>query len=79
MAGLGWLYVSIEDISGGQWIGRLGIEYLLGKRWALGGAFNLSTINVDWAGIETDEGDSLLTAAIEYDINDFSVFARVRF
>jgi hypothetical protein len=79
MAGFGWLYVSIEDISGGQLIGRLGIEYLLGRRWAFGGAFNLSTINVDWAGIETDEGDSVLTAAIDYDINDFSLFVRYRF
>jgi hypothetical protein len=29
--------------------------------------------------VQTDEGDSLLTAAIEVGINDISVFARVRF
>jgi hypothetical protein len=79
MAGFGWLYVSIEDISGGQLIGRLGIEYLLGKRWGLGGGFNLSTIDVEWAGVETEEGESVLTAQIDYDINDFSLFVRFRF
>ena len=78
-AGLGWLYVSIEDISGGQWIGRAGIEYLLGRHWGFGGAINLAFINVDWDGIETDEHGNLLSAAIKYDINDFSVFVRFRF
>jgi hypothetical protein len=78
-AGLGILYVKIGDIDGGQWIGRLGIEYLLGRHWAVGGAFNLSSISVDWAGVETDAGESVLTAAIDFDINDFSVFARFRF
>jgi hypothetical protein len=79
MAGFGWLYVSIEDISGGQVIGRVGIEYLLGNRWGFGGSFNLSAINVEWAGVETDEGESVLTAHIDYDINDISLFVRVRF
>lgn len=79
MAGLGWLHVSIEDISGGQWIGRLGIEYLVGRHWGFGGAFNLSTIDVDWKGVETEADESVLTAAINFDINDFSVFARFRF
>lgn len=78
-AGLGWLYVSIEDISGGQWIGRAGIEYLLGDHWGFGAAINLSAIDVDWDAIDTDEHGSLLSAAINYDINDFSVFVRVRF
>jgi hypothetical protein len=78
-AGLGWLYVSIEDISGGQWVGRLGIEYLIGDHFSVGGAFNLSTIDVDWDGIETEENGTLLNAAISYDINDFSVFLRARF
>jgi hypothetical protein len=78
-AGLGWLYVSIEDISGGQWVGRLGIEYLLGRHWAFGGAFNLSAIDVDWDGIDTDELGNLLSASIVFDINDFSVFVRYRF
>ncbi len=78
-AGLGWLYVSIEDISGGQWVGRLGIEYLIGDHFSVGGAFNLSTIDVDWDGIETEENGTLLNAAISYDINDFSLFVRARF
>lgn len=79
MAGLGWLYVSIEDISGGQWVGRLGIEYLVGRHWAFGGSANLSAIDVDWDGVETGEGQSVLTAAIAFDINDFSLFVRFRF
>ncbi len=78
-AGLGWLYVSIEDISGGQWIGRLGIEYLLGRHWGFGAAVNLATIDVDWDGIDTEQNGSLLSASIAYDINDFSVFVRFRF
>ena len=78
IAGFGWLYVSIDDISGGQLIGRAGIEYLLGKRWAFGGALNLSTVDVDWDGIETEEGN-LVNGAVKMDINDFSVFVRVRF
>jgi hypothetical protein len=79
MAGLGWLYVSIEDISGGQWIGRLGIEYLLGRHVAFGAAANLSAIDVDWDGVQTEEGEGILSASIDYDINDFSVFVRFRF
>jgi len=78
-AGLGWLHVKIDNIDGGQYIGRLGIEYLLGRSWGFGGAVNLSTIDVDWQGVETDAGDSLLTAAIDMGINDVSVFARFRF
>jgi hypothetical protein len=78
-AGLGWLYVEIEDIKGGQVIARLGGEYLLGERWGFGAAFNYSTIDVDWGGLQTDEGDSVLTAAIKMDISDFSVFVRLRF
>ena len=78
-AGLGWLYVTVGDISGGQWIGRFGIEYLLGRHWGFGGAVNLATIDVDWDGVETDELGNLLNASIAYDINDFSVFVRFRF
>ena len=77
--GLGWLYVEIDDIKGGQWIGRAGIEYLLGDRWAFGGSVNVATIDVDWAGVETRQEESLLTAALNMDINDFTLFARVRF
>jgi hypothetical protein len=78
ITGLGWLYVSIDDISGGQWIGRVGIEYLAGKRWGFGAAINLATVNVDWDGIETEEGN-LVKGEVDMAINDFSVFVRVRF
>ena len=72
VTGLGWLYLKIEDIEGGQWIGRASIEYLLGKRWAFGASVNLATIGVDW------EGDEFL-GRFESNVNDVSVFARVRF
>ena len=78
IAGLGWLYVSIDDISGGQYIGRAGIEYLAGKRWAFGAAINLATVDVDWDGIETEEGN-LIKGAVDMAINDISLFLRVRF
>jgi hypothetical protein len=79
ITGLGWLYISIDDISGGQLIGRAGIEYLAGKRWSFGGALNLSTINVDWDGLKDEENNTLLSGAIEMAINDVTVFVRVRF
>ena len=63
----------------GSWIGRAGVEYLLGKRWAFGGAINLATINVDWAGLKDRNDNPHLEAAIDMAINDFSIFARVRF
>jgi hypothetical protein len=50
----------------------------VGKRWSVGAGFNLADVNVDWAGIETEEGN-LLNGALRFDINDFSVSARVRF
>jgi hypothetical protein len=78
IAGLGWLSISIDDISGGQWIGKVGIEYLTGKRWAFGAAINVATIDVDWDAIKTEEVD-VLNLALKMDINDFSVFVRVRF
>jgi hypothetical protein len=78
ITGLGWLYVKIGDIEGGQWIARAGIEYLAGRRWAFGAAVNLSTIDVDWKAIATEEND-VLDLVAKMDINDFSVFARVRF
>ena len=76
--GLGWLYIKIDDIEGGQFIGRVGIEYLAGKRWGFGAAINIAQASVDWTAISVEEGD-LLSAAIDLDINDISVFARVRF
>ena len=78
ITGLGWLYISIDDVSGGQWIGKVGIEYLAGKRWAFGAAINVATIDVDWDAIKTEEVD-VLNLALKMDIFDFSVFVRVRF
>jgi len=78
ITGLGWLYIKIDDVEGGQFIGRAGIEYLAGKRWSFGAAINIAQAGVDWTAIATEEQD-ILNARIELDINDFSVFARVRF
>ncbi len=79
ITGFGWLYIKIGDIEGGQWIGRAGIEYLAGRRWSFGGAFNLSNIGVDWKGLKDEEDNSHLSAEFDMGINDFTVFARVRF
>jgi hypothetical protein len=79
ITGLGWLYLDLGDLKGGQWIGRAGIEYLAGKRWSFGGAFNLSNIGVDWKGLKDEEDNSHLSAEFDMGINDFTVFARVRF
>jgi hypothetical protein len=77
-AGLGWLQVTIGDISGGQYIGRASFEYLIGKRWSVGGSLNLANINVDWEGIDNEDGEALLNGAFNMDVNDFSIFGRVR-
>ncbi len=79
ITGLGWLYLDLGDLKGGQWIGRAGIEYLAGKRWSFGGAFNLSNIGVDWKGLKDEEDNSHVSAEFDMGINDFTVFARVRF
>jgi len=78
MTGVGWLSVKIGDIDGTQWVGHVSLEYLAGKRWSFGAAVNVATVDVDWAGIETDEGN-LVNGALNWDIEDISVFARVRF
>ena len=78
ITGLGWLYIKIDDLEGGQWIGRAGVEYLAGKRWSFGAAVNLSNIDIDWNAISTEE-DTVLNLVLDMGINDFSVFARVRF
>ena len=78
ITGLGWLYIHIDDIEGGQLIGRLRIEYLTGKRWGFGAAVNFANAAVDWAAIATEE-ENILDARIDLDIWDFSVFVRVRF
>ena len=72
VTGLGWLYIEIGDIKGGQWVGRASIEYLLGERWAFGAALNLSTIAVDWTGDE-------FLGRFDMDVNDLTIFARIRF
>jgi hypothetical protein len=78
LGGVGWLSVKVGDIDGTQWVGHASVEYLVGDRWSFGAGFNLATIDVDWAGIETDQGN-LVNGALTWDIQDFSVFARVRF
>ena len=79
VTGFGWLYVKVNDIEGNQWLGRASIEYLLGKRWSFGAGLNLSQVDVEWKGLKDEEGNAELTAQINLVINDFSVFARVRF
>ncbi len=79
IAGLGWLSMTIEDISGGDFVGRSSIEYLAGKRWSFGGAFNVSNINIDVKNIEDPEDDLKFTARAAIHVKDYSVFVRVRF
>jgi hypothetical protein len=79
IAGLGWLSLTFEDFSGGNYVGRASIEYLAGKRWSFGGAINLANANVDIENIEDEEGNPEFTARVDMSINDISVFARVRF
>ncbi len=78
-AGLGWFYLNVGDVSGGQWIGRLAAEYITSRRWGFGVALNGSTINVDWEGIENPDGENELNAGIDLDINDISLYVRIRF
>ncbi len=79
ITGFGWLYVKIGDIEGGQWLARASIEYLLGKRWSFGGGLNLSNIDVEWVQLEDQEGNPELTANIDVEVNDVSIYARIRF
>lgn len=73
----GWLEIKIGDVKGGQYIGRLAGEYLTSKRWGFGAALNYSNVNVDWKNID-GVGDDVLTAVIDLDINDISLYFRVR-
>ena len=75
----GWLGITIGDNSGSQWVGRLGIEYLLGKRWSVGGSFNIATIDIDADDIGGDDDIGTLNLSVDMDIWDFSIFGRVRF
>jgi len=81
VTGLGWLYVKIGDIEGGQWIVKASIEYLLGDTWGFGGGVNLAQIDVDWQGFNKIDSEDQLGGSghIDLDTNDFSVFVRVRF
>jgi len=77
--GFGWIYLKIGDIEGGQWIGRIGIEYLMGDSWGFGGSLNAANIDVDWDGVQNSRDETLLSAALDLDINDITVFVRYRF
>jgi hypothetical protein len=70
--GLGWLYVKVGDVDGGQWLADLSLEYLLGRHFSLGAGANYSSIDVDWDARE-------FPGAVDLDISDVSVFARLRF
>jgi len=74
----GWLEIKIGDVKGGQYIGRLAGEYITTKRWGFGAAINYSNVNVDWTGIESPIEGDVLTAVIDLDINDISLYFRVR-
>ena len=78
-AGLGWLAVTIGDISGSQYIGRLAFEYQTRKRWGFGAAINLSSVDLDWSGLEREDGQNELSGHVDFDIDDFSLYVRVRF
>ena len=77
--GLGWLAVEIEDIDGSQYVARADIEYLMGRHWGFGGSLNYSAVDVDWVGLENEAGEAVYTGAIEMDVNDVSLFVRLRF
>jgi len=78
-AGLGWLDLTIGDISGSQYIGRLAFEYITDKRWGFGAALNLSTVNVDWDVLAGGEDQADLSGHVELGINDISLYVRIRF
>lgn len=77
--GAGVLDLTIGDIGGSQYIGRAGFEYLIGKRWAVGVAANIATVDVEAKNIKDDEDLVNLRATIDMDIWDISLFGRVRF
>ncbi|HSN54271.1 MAG TPA: hypothetical protein VLT32_06345 [Candidatus Sulfomarinibacteraceae bacterium] len=77
--GLGWLAVEFDDIDGSQYVGKLDIEYLAGRRWGFGAALNFAKVDVDWAGLENEDGEAIYTGAIDMDIGDVTIFVRLRF
>lgn len=78
-AALGWLEVKIGDVKGGQYIGRLAGEFIPLRHWGFGIAGNLSTVDVDWQGIESPNENDVLRAKIALDVNDLSLYIRFRF
>jgi hypothetical protein len=76
---IGWFQIKIGDVDGGQYIGRLAGEYITDRRWGFGAAVNLSNVDVDWAGLHDARGNDLLRAKIDLDINDISLYVRIRF
>jgi hypothetical protein len=77
-AALGWLELRYGDIKGGQYIGRLAGEYITNKRWGFGAAVNVSEVDVDWNNIDSKVEGDVLNAKIDLDINDFSLYVRIR-
>jgi len=75
----GWLGITIGDDSGSQWVARAGFEYLIGKRWSVGGSVNIATIDLDANDIKDDDGIGTLNLSVDMDVWDFSLFGRVRF
>jgi len=77
--GAGILDLTIGDISGSQYIARAGFEYLIGKRWSVGGAFNLADVDVEATNVKGDLGLANFRMTINMDIWDLSLVGRVRF
>ncbi len=77
--GAGILDLTIGDISGSQYIARAGFEYLIGKRWSVGGAFNLADVDAEAKNVTGDLGLANFRMTIDMDIWDLSLFGRVRF
>ena len=77
-AEVGWLEVKIGDVKGGQYIGRLAGEYITSRRWGFGLALNYSNVDLDWANIDDPIDADTLNAKIDLDINDISLYFRVR-
>ncbi len=78
-AQVGWLEVRVGDVKGGQYIGRLAGEYITGKRWGFGAALNYSEVSVDWDDVDKGPEADQLNAKIDLDINDISLYVRIRF
>ena len=78
-AALGWLELKFGDVKGGQYIGRLAGEYITTRHWGFGAALNYSNIDVDWANIDDPIEEDTLRDKIDLDINDISLYVRIRF